>query len=108
MAVFFVLSGFLLYRPFFNAELTDAPRPRIRDFARRRVLRIVPAYWLTLTALAIFPGLVGVFSDHWWRYYGFLQVYSSPPLLRITGIPVAWSLCIEVSLYLALPFYAAG
>ena len=83
------------------------PRPRLIDFLRRRALRIVPAYWLALTALAIFPGLVGVFTGDWWRYYGFLQIYSSVPLIRITGISVAWSLCIEVSFYLALPFYAA-
>ena len=107
VAIFFVLSGFLLYRPMFNAELTGAPLARMRDYARRRVLRIVPAYWLALTVLAIFPGLVGVFTDHWWRYYGFLQIYSSVPLIRITGIPVAWSLCIEVSFYFALPLYAA-
>jgi peptidoglycan/LPS O-acetylase OafA/YrhL len=107
VAVFFVLSGFLLYRPFFNAEVTGSPRPRIRVFLRRRVVRVVPAYWLALTVLAIFPGLIGVFTDHWWRYYGFLQIYSSVPLIRITGISVAWSLCIEVSFYLALPFYAA-
>jgi peptidoglycan/LPS O-acetylase OafA/YrhL len=107
VAVFFVLSGFLLYRPFFNAEVSGSPRPRIRDFLRRRVVRVVPAYWLALTVLAIFPGLVGVFTDHWWRYYFFLQIYSSVPLVRITGISVAWSLCIEVSFYVALPFYAA-
>ncbi len=108
VAIFFVLSGFLLYRPFFNAEMTGAPRPRLRDFARRRVLRVVPAYWLALTVLATFPGLAGVFTDHWWRYYGFLQGYASQTLVRASGIPVAWSLGIEVSFYVALPFYAAA
>lgn len=43
VAMFFVLSGFLLYRPFVNAELTGSPRPRILDFAQRRFLRVVPA-----------------------------------------------------------------
>ena len=63
---------------------------------------------MALTALAIFPGLVGVFTDHWWRYYGFLQIYDSRILIRLTGIIVAWSLCIEVTFYLALPLYAAA
>lgn len=108
VAIFFVLSGFLLYRPFVNAELTGSPRPRIGQFARRRFLRVVPAYWLALTLLAVFPGLVGVFSDHWWRYYGFLQNYASQTLVRASGIPVAWSLGIEVTFYIALPFYAIG
>ena len=108
VAVFFVLSGFLLYRPFFNAEMTGSPRPRVLDFARRRVLRVVPAYWLALTVLAIFPGLPGVFTGHWWRYYGFLQNYASQTLVRASGIPVAWSLGIEVTFYIALPVYAAA
>lgn len=108
VAIFFVLSGFLLYRPFINADLNGTPRPRLTTFLRRRILRIVPAYWVALTVLAIFPGLVGVFTDHWWRYYGFLQIYASQGLVRITGISVAWTLCVEVSFYVALPFYAAA
>ena len=57
VTLFFVLSGFLLYRPFVAARIEDRPALRLRDYARRRVLRIVPAYWLALTVLAIWPGL---------------------------------------------------
>ncbi len=106
VAIFFVLSGFLLYRPFFSAQLAGRPAPRVGDYARRRVLRIAPAYWFALTALAIFPGLVGVFTSHWWRYYGLLQNYAPQVLIQASGIPVAWSLGIEVSFYAALPLYA--
>ena len=77
VTVFFVLSGFLLYRPFLASEIDGAPRVRLIDFGRRRVLRIVPAYWVALTILAIYPGLIGVFTGDWWRYYGLLQVYGS-------------------------------
>jgi peptidoglycan/LPS O-acetylase OafA/YrhL len=105
VAIFFVLSGFLLYRPFFSAELESTPRPRVRDYTRRRLLRIVPAYWVALTVLAIEPGLVGVFTHDWWRYYGFLQIYN--PFTREAGLTVAWTLCIEGTFYLALPVYAA-
>lgn len=105
VAIFFVLSGFLLYRPFFSSELAGTPRPRLRDYTRRRLLRIVPAYWLALTLLAIEPGLSGVFTHDWWRYYGFLQIYDS--FTRDSGLTVAWTLCIEVTFYLVLPFYAA-
>ena len=102
--IFFVLSGFLLYRPFFNTELTAARQLRIRDYARRRVLRIVPAYWLALTVLAIYPGLSGVFGPGWWRYYGFVQFYDRNASLG--GMGVAWTLCIEVAFYVLLPVYA--
>ena len=74
VTLFFVLSGFLLYRPFVAARLENRPAPRLRDYARRRVLRIVPAYWLALTVLAIWPGLT--FTAPRWVYYGFLQNYD--------------------------------
>jgi peptidoglycan/LPS O-acetylase OafA/YrhL len=64
----------------------------------------VPAYWTALTLLAIFPGIVGVFSSDWWRYYFFLQLYSAETLGK--GIPVAWSLSVEVSFYVLLPLWA--
>jgi peptidoglycan/LPS O-acetylase OafA/YrhL len=102
--LFFVISGFLLYRPFVAARAAGAPTPSIGRYARRRVLRIVPAYWLALTVLAIFPGVVGAFSGDWWRYYGFLQLYSSDTLGG--GIPVAWTLCVEASFYVLLPLWA--
>lgn len=69
------------------------------------MLRIIPAYWLALTLLAIEPGLPDVFTHDWWRYYGFLMVYE--PLTRELGLAVAWTLCIEVTFYIALPLSAA-
>ncbi len=104
VALFFAISGFLLYRPFFAAHYAGAPRIRTRDYLRRRVLRIVPAYWLALTVLAIYPGLLGVFTGDWWIYYGFGQIYQLTTF--VNGIPQAWTLCVEVTFYLALPFYA--
>jgi peptidoglycan/LPS O-acetylase OafA/YrhL len=104
VALFFAISGFLLYRPFFAAQQAGAPRIRTRDYLRRRVLRIVPAYWLALTALAIYPGLLAVFSDEWWIYYGFGQIYQLDTF--VNGIPQAWTLCVEATFYLALPLYA--
>jgi peptidoglycan/LPS O-acetylase OafA/YrhL len=104
VALFFAISGFLLYRPFFAALLAGAPRVRTRDYLRRRVLRIVPAYWLALTALAIYPGLPAVFSDEWWVYYGFGQIYQLDTF--VNGLPQAWTLCVEATFYLLLPLYA--
>ena len=101
---FFVISGFLLYRPYVAARARAGPVPRTGRYARRRALRILPAYWIALTLLAIYPGLQGVFSGDWWRYYGYLQLYSSRTELQ--GIPVAWSLCVEVTFYITLPLWA--
>jgi len=102
--LFFAISGFLLYRPWVAARAGDAPAPGTGRFARRRALRILPAYWFALTVLAIFPAVAGAFGADWWRYYLFLQLYSEETLSR--GIPVAWTLCVEVSFYLLLPAWA--
>jgi peptidoglycan/LPS O-acetylase OafA/YrhL len=101
--VFFVISGFLLYRPFVAARVAGEELPNLRRFARRRVLRIVPPYWTALTLLAVFPGIIGVFSGDAWRFYGFLQLYSDEHLGQ--GIPPAWTLCVEVTYYLLLPVW---
>ena len=106
LVLFFVISGFLLYRPYVAAHAEGRRGPRLSRYLRRRAFRIVPAYWVALTALAIFPGIVGVFDDTWYRFYFFGQLYSHETVGA--GIPVAWSLSVEVSFYLLLPLWAWG
>jgi peptidoglycan/LPS O-acetylase OafA/YrhL len=102
--VFFVISGFLLYRPFAAATRRGGRPVDLGRYARGRFLRIVPAYWAALTFFALTTGLHGVLTSDWWRYYGFLQVYAQNTTLN--GLAVAWTLCVEVTFYLALPLYA--
>lgn len=104
--LFFALSGFLLYRPWVAARATGKPPPDTLRYGRRRALRILPAYWFALTVLALWPGIAGPFTGDWWRYYLFLQLYDARTLGL--GIPVAWTLCVEVTFYLALPLWAAA
>jgi peptidoglycan/LPS O-acetylase OafA/YrhL len=106
VAVFFVLSGFLLYRPFVAARLEGRRRPGVWRYARRRALRILPAYWVALTLQAlIWPQYVkGVFGDHWWSYYGLFQSWSASTI--VAGMGVAWSLSVEAAFYVLLPVYA--
>src|SRR5688572_30220512 len=106
VTLFFLLSGFLLYRPFVAARLEGRPPVRIRDYTRRRVLRIVPAYWVALTLLALWPGLPAFWDGPWWRSYTFTQIYW--PESTVQGIFPAWTLCIEISFYLVLPFLAVA
>jgi peptidoglycan/LPS O-acetylase OafA/YrhL len=101
VTIFFLLSGFLLYRPFVAARLGERKRPRIPDYARRRLLRILPAYWLALTVLAVWPGLPQMWEAHAWAYYGLVQIYF--PDWTLGGILPAWSLAVEISFYAALP-----
>ncbi len=112
VAFFFLLSAFLLYRPFVKARVTGAQRGGFGDYGRRRFVRIAPAYWVALTITAIVPGMVGAFSGDWWAYYGLLQnfpVYTATGTCAnasfACGIPVAWSLTIEVLFYMMLPLF---
>lgn len=101
VAVFFVLSGFLIYRPFVAAQVEGRSTQRTGAFWWRRVLRIVPAYWITLT----FFWALGAFTlgPQWWRYYLFLQIYS--PSTALGGVVQAWSLCTEMTFYLLIPIW---
>ncbi|MCW2994744.1 MAG: acyltransferase [Conexibacter sp.] len=102
VVLFFLLSGFLLYRPSVSARAGRSRAVPARTFYARRALRIVPAYVVALAALAIWPGLDG-FGEFWWRHFTFTQIYWNASVF--TGIHVAWSLCVEVSFYALLPLY---
>jgi peptidoglycan/LPS O-acetylase OafA/YrhL len=104
VAVFFVISGAVLYLPYARAIRDQQPPPDWRRYARRRVVRIIPAYWIALTAFAVGPFSAGVFGPSLWRYYGLSQIYSSDTLL--SGLGGAWSLCVEMSFYALLPVFA--
>jgi len=106
VAIFFALSAFLLYRPFVSARLDDRDSPRVRRYARRRALRILPAYWVAVILLGLIDAqhTPGVFGEHWWVYFGLLQSWNSGTI--INGVGVAWSLSVEMAFYVLLPFYA--
>lgn len=106
VAVFFVISGTVLYLPYARAIRDRERLPDWRAYAGRRAVRIVPAYWLALTAFALGPFASGVFGPNLWRYYGLSQIYSAGTLF--SGLGVAWSLCVEVSFYALLPLFARG
>jgi peptidoglycan/LPS O-acetylase OafA/YrhL len=106
VALFFVISGFLLYRPFVSARLKGTHEIRVGPYLVRRAKRILPAYWVALTVLTIAFHLPGVFSSDWWRYYGLVQIYDMRTFGN--GMGVAWTLCIEASFYLSLPLVDRG
>ncbi len=104
--VFFVISGFLLYRPFALAHFGGRTIPSAKGFWVRRLKRIVPAYWVAF--LLITFGLHAESYKHGWGslaiYLGFAQIYF--PSHVVSGLTQAWSLCVEMSFYLVLPLWA--
>jgi peptidoglycan/LPS O-acetylase OafA/YrhL len=106
VTVFFVISGFLLYRPFVVAHLHGRPAPPTGPFYRRRFLRIFPAYWAALLVVwLVFDTVTIGDTESFVRYFTLTQIYSKDHVLG--GIVPAWSLATEVSFYVALPAYAA-
>ena len=93
--IFFGVSGFLLYRPFLSAQARGRPL-RLKAYAWRRFLRIVPAYWVGLTVVTLWFNLPEVQSvEGILRFYGFAQIYSEETALR--GVGQAWTLNVEVT-----------
>ncbi len=105
--IFFVISGCLLYRPFVRARLKGRPMPHTGAYAWRRFLRIVPAYWVALALVSVWFARPDVFTATGIpTYFGFAQIYSEKTAVFGQGLGQAWSLCVEMSFYIFLPFFA--
>lgn len=118
VVLFFVLSAFLLWRPFAAAVLADEPGPRLRSYVMRRALRVLPAYWLALLGAGLvlrstyLPATVvegrSLASEPGVLVANLLLVQGLTPGTLLTGIGPAWSLAVEVVFYAVLPLLAAG
>jgi len=109
VAIFFVLSGFLLSRPFWKAWDAGEGMPSLRVYFLRRVARIGPGFWLVLTLSLLFgwlfldaPMNIGIFA----RYLAGLTFVGD--LHWFTMFPVdingpLWSIGFEVSSYIIMP-----
>jgi peptidoglycan/LPS O-acetylase OafA/YrhL len=102
--VFFVISGFLLFRPHVVRQI-DGRRPADPTrFLARRGARVVPAYLLMLVGAALIVPAPNWLDLGGARYVFFLQEFSerihTDSLLA--GIGSTWSVCIEVWLYIGL------
>lgn len=109
VSIFFLISGFLMYRPFVVAHLGGGEQPGLRDYFVGRFLRIYPAYWAALIAVVwVFqqPGPSHRIEDigDFVAYFGLLQQYSARHAYG--GIQQAWTLCVEVAFYVFIPIWA--
>lgn len=107
--IFFLLSGFLIYKSWTR-------QPNLRSYFIKRALRIVPALWLsffvTLVMLAILGQIDGGPRETivWIISQFSLLPIINPDFLRDFGVGVVngslWSIPVEVQFYLLLPFIA--
>jgi peptidoglycan/LPS O-acetylase OafA/YrhL len=102
VALFFVVSGFLLARPAFRARLVGGPLPRVGHYLWKRALRILPLYWVVVVvALLVDPANRRAPLSVWVSHLTLTQLYRPAPLA--SSLTQMWSLCTEVAFYLLLP-----
>jgi peptidoglycan/LPS O-acetylase OafA/YrhL len=100
VAMFFVLSGFLLYRPFVAARY-GGRRHSVGTYAWRRALRLVPAAWVAIVGAGLLiEGVQTMEGDHLVAALTFTQIYDLD--MERNGLGHLWSLDVEVALYAAL------
>ena len=112
--IFFVLSGFLLFRPWVKWAATGAPPPSLSRYARNRVRRIMPAYVITvLIAYVLYHFRIAEPNPgHTWlgliRNLTLTQIYTDGYLGKYLhqGLTQMWSLAVEASFYVLLPLLA--
>ncbi|MDD7812013.1 acyltransferase [Mycobacterium sp. CSUR Q5927] len=107
VAVFFALSGFLLWRGHAAAARGLRQAPPAGHYLRSRVVRIMPAYLVSVVViLALLPDAGDASLTVWLANLTMTQIYV--PLTLTPGLTQMWSLAVEVSFYIALPLLALG
>jgi peptidoglycan/LPS O-acetylase OafA/YrhL len=102
VAIFFVLSGFLLYLPHARHIVEGAAPVNTRSYAIRRFARLVPAWLAVLIGtLVLVPESREAGREIWLA--NLLQLQSMKLEWDLPGLAQLWSLSTEVMYYIALP-----
>jgi peptidoglycan/LPS O-acetylase OafA/YrhL len=104
VAIFFVLSGFLIFRPFAHSLIHGSPLPKTRNYYLKRASRILPGYWLALFVLAGLDALTIVNTSGFIRNVFIVHSFTEHNVF--TGIRQAWTLTVEMSFYVVVPAFA--
>jgi peptidoglycan/LPS O-acetylase OafA/YrhL len=103
--MFFTLSGYLLVLPWLSAARGERRPPDPVRYLLRRLARILPAYYVALLLGAIV--LVGTGNPRLpeLRHVPILLALQQNWSTELQGklVPPAWTLCVELAFYLALP-----
>jgi peptidoglycan/LPS O-acetylase OafA/YrhL len=107
--LFFVLSGFLLYRTWTGIRTRGSLGVSVAEYAKRRALRILPAFWLCLAII------IPLFSKDLlsWAHAGTLAAFATVQQWNLQPFPitvngVTWTLTVESHFYVLLPALAVA
>jgi peptidoglycan/LPS O-acetylase OafA/YrhL len=102
VAIFFVLSGFLLSRPHLARAAVGRRRPATGRYYWKRLVRIYPVYVVTaVLALALIADNADDGFVDWLRTLLLADVYTESRLPQ--GLTQMWSLSVEVAFYVSIP-----
>jgi peptidoglycan/LPS O-acetylase OafA/YrhL len=105
VAVFFVISGFLLYRPHLVAMAEGRSRPATGTYLWHRALRILPALWIaTALAALLLSHERRVDLALYLRHAALIHIYFTNH--QLAGLSQMWSLATEGAFYVLLPLLA--
>ena len=113
VAIFFVLSGLLLFGPWVRSAAAGTPRPSVHRYGRSRLRRIMPAYVITVVLAYLVYALRPTEPNpgHTWvglaRNLTLTQIYGDYfSRYQHQGLTQMWSLAVEVAFYALLPVLA--
>ncbi|ABS01820.1 acyltransferase family protein [Kineococcus radiotolerans] len=105
--LFFALSAFLLALPYLRKAVAGERPLGAAEFLRRRAVRIVPLYYLVITA--VWATRNGSLPGEWrdlLEHLTFTQVFDDQRIFYTVG--PAWSLAVEVQFYVLLAVLGAA
>ncbi|MDJ0002927.1 acyltransferase [Rhodococcus fascians] len=117
LTLFFALSGFLLYRPFALSILNQTKPPSTLRFYINRIIRIYPAYIsiLLLTSYGLKAANITTGTAETHGTLEPLPLLANLSLFQTlapetfhTGLSASWSITVELTFYLLLPFLVAA
>jgi peptidoglycan/LPS O-acetylase OafA/YrhL len=105
--LFFVLSGYLITKPFVRSLVTGRPLPSTVGYSIRRAARIYPLYWVVLTATILITEGFGSQDDRGYFPFHYLLLHNLVRDRQSAILNVAWSLSLELLFYITVPLAAA-
>jgi peptidoglycan/LPS O-acetylase OafA/YrhL len=107
VALFFVISGFVLARPFYAQHRLQQRKVRLRQYYLRRLTRLEPPYLLALLLAMLSWVLVVHTPVHYAVHHTLISALYMHNLAYPASLPfpifVTWSLEVEVQFYILAP-----
>ena len=107
VAIFFMISAFLLYRPFAAALYANRTPSGAGEFLRRRLVRAFPAYWAALAILFVTNSISARNPGHFLKMVTLTHIYSEEDFFANRTLVPTWTLATELVFYFFLLGYVA-